>query len=702
VRLNPDLPPKLEEIITKCLEKDRNLRYQHASDIRTDLQRLKRDTESARIAAPPAQTSQLWKLFVSAGVVVAALVGGGIYYRWYRAKPLTEKDTVVLVDFDNKTRDTVFDDALKQALAAELGQSPFLNVLSDRKVSETLKMMGRPANERITAVVSRELCLRTGSKALISGTISDLGSHYLMDLSATACETGDMLAQEQGEADRKEDVLKVLSRATSGLRTKLGESLPSVQKFDVPIDVTTSSLEALKNYSMGVRAGRENGDAPSIPFFKRAIELDPNFPRAYASLSICYGNLGQPTLALEYATKAYQLRNRVTEREKLHISADYFFATGELDKEIQTYELWIASYPRDFVPHSNLGMSYKAEGQHDKALDEQQETLRLVPDRVIAYSNLGVTYLNLNRLKEATDIFDQALTRRLDSSALRQYMYYLAFLQGDTAQMEQQLAWSAGKPGVEDRLLSMQSDTEAYYGRLHKARDSSRRAVDSAVRADSKESAAFWQVNAALREAELGNAVLARQGVTAALALALSPGRDVKVIAAFTLARIGDVPPANALVGELERNYPLNTMLKLCWLPTVNAAIALNTGNTSEAIVDLEAAAPYELGGTIIGDLYPAYVRGQAYLLGRNGTSAAEFQKLLDHRGIVTNFVTGALAHLQLGRAYVIAGDTAKAKAAYQDFLTLWKDADPDIPILKQAKAEYAKLQSQRHTKIVQ
>jgi len=701
IRFNRDTPSKLEDIITRALEKDRELRYQSAKEMRAELQRLKRDTESERVpsassgrvaAIPVAKKRNLWKVVVPSVVVVVALIAGGFYYRSHRAKPLTDKDTVVLADFGNKTGDAVFDDALKQALAVELGQSPFLNVLSDRKVSETLKMMGRPANERITADVSRELCLRTGSKALISGTISDLGSHYLIDLSATACETGDVLAQEQGEADRKEDVLKVLSRASSGLRTKLGESLPSVQKFDVPIEVTTSSLEALKSYSMGVRVVRENGDAPGIPFFKRAIELDPNFPRAYASLAICYGNLGQPSVALEYATKAYQLRDRVTEREKLHISADFFFATGELNKEIQTYELWIASYPGDFVPHSNLGISYRAKGQYDKALDEEQQTLRLVPDHAIAYSNLGSTFLNLNRLKEAKATFDQALTRRLDSSPLHQYMYYLAFLQGETAQMEQQLAWSAGKPGVEDPLLSMQSDTEAYYGQLHKARDYSRRAVDSAVRADSKEIAAAWQVNAALREAELGNAALARQGVTGALAL--SPGRDVKVLAALTLARIGDVSRAETLARELEKNYPTHTLLKLYCLPTINAAIALNTDNSSQAIVDLEAAAPYELGGTIIGGLYPAYLRGQAYLLAHNGTAAAaEFQKLLDHMGIVVNFVTGSLAHLQIGRAYAMAGDTAKAKAAYQDFLTLWKDADPDIPILKQAKAEYARLQ---------
>ena len=640
-------------------------------------------------APPPAN---LWKIAVPF-LAVALLVMSGSYYRSRRGRSLTEKDTIVLADFANNTGDTVFDDALKQALAVELGQSPFLNVLSDRKVSESWEMMGHSTSERITLDAGRELCLRTGSKAVLSGTISSLGSHYLIDLNAVACGTGDTLAQAQVEAGSKEDILKVLSQASSSLRNKLGESLPSVQKFDVPIEATTSSLEALKNYSLGMKISRAKGDAPSIPFLKQAVQLDPNFPMAYAQLAIAYGNQSQPSLALEYATKAYQLRDRVTEREKLRISAAYFRATGEVGQEVQTYELWIANYPRDPVPHENLGADYFNTGKYDEALAEFQEGSRLAPTHIVSYANLGAAYLCLNRLEEARATFDQALARKLDGGWLRENMYYLAFLRADAAQMEEQVAWAAGKPGDEDALLSKQSDTEAYYGHLSHARDFSNRAMASAIRADSKEAAAFWQLNAALRDAELGNSASVRQGVAAALGL--SSGRDVKVAAALALARIGDVARAKALADELAKNYPSNTLLNFYWLPTIHAAIELSRGNPSQALLDLEPAAPYELGGagTFISYLYPAYVRGQAYLLAQNGpAAAAEFQKMAAHRGIVQNFITGALAHLQMARAYAMAGDTVKAKAAYQDFLALWNDADPDIPALKQAKSEYAKL----------
>jgi len=730
VRLNPDLPPKLEDIINKAIEKDKDLRYQHASDLRADLKRLKRETESSQTAVPAAADDEtpaergvsasaarrassghtsaaqaavaqpsrnVWKTLLPVAVLLAAAaVAGVFYYRSRPAAPLTEKDTVVLTDFDNTTGDPVFDDALKQALAVDLGQSPFINILSDRRIGETLQLMGRAANVRVTSDVAREICLRTGTKAFLKGSISRLGTQYVVGLEAVNCGSGDTLAKEQNEAASKEDVLKALDKVASTMRTKLGESLASVQKFDVPIEATTSSLEALKTFSMGVKTSRERGDAEGISFQKRAIEQDPNFAMAYALLGLSYANLGQPSRAADNLKKAYELRDHVSEREKLRISANYFYVvTGELEKEAQTYQLWLQSYPRDSVPHGNLGANYATLGQYDQSLSETQQAMELDPNRVTSYSNMAQVLLALNRPDEAKAMLDKALALKLDSGTLRWWIYYWDFLKGDTAGMLQQVAWVAGKPGDEDPLLAAQADTEAYFGRLSKARDFSRRAVDSAIRADSKETAAQWQVNAALREAEFGNTAQARQETSAALTL--DPGRDVKVVAALTLARIGDVPKAKVLVDELEKNNPTNTVLRLYWLPTLKAAIEIHNGDSARALTFLEAAAPYELGEQPPfqgGTMYPAYLRGQAYLATHNGpAAAAEFQRIVDHRGIVLNFPLGVLAHLQLGRAYTLAGDTAKARRAYQDFLTLWENADPDIPILKQAKTEYAQLQ---------
>jgi tetratricopeptide (TPR) repeat protein len=664
--------------------------------------RASSSSAAAKVAEVPQAERTFWKILVPAVVVLgAALVAGGLYWRSRSAQPttkaalLTEKDVVVLADFDNKTGDTVFDDALKQALAVELEQSPFLNVLSDRKVSETLRLMGRQPSDHITQDVARELCVRTGSKAIVLSSVSKLGDQYVVGVDAVGCSNGDTLAREQEQAAGKQDVLNALGKAVASLRAKLGESLASIQKFDVPVEATTGSLEALKAFSMGISTFRTKGVAESIPFYKRALELDPNFALAYVSLGLAYDNLGQASLAAENIKKAYDLRDRVSEREKYRISSMYYqTVTGELEQASQVYELWSKSYPQDSAPLGNLGVIHSSLGQYDKATAEIEESQHLQRN-AIGYFNLAQSYLYLNRVDDARKTIEEAQENKFDADFLHLMIYQVAFLKGDAGEMERQVAWAAGKPGTEDFMLSFQSDSEAYYGRLAKAREFSRRAVDAAVRNNSKETAAIWQVNAALREAEFGNIAAAKQDVAAALTLA--PGRDVKMLSALALARTGETARAKAIIEELEKSYPSQTLLKIYWLPTIKAAIELNANNSTQSLVFLEAPAPYELGDPPQfqpGTLYPAYVRGQAYLAAHNGTAAAaEFQKLVDHRNIVGNFPLGALAHLGLARASVLQGDTAKAKAAYQDFLTLWSGADPDIPILKEAKAEYGKLQ---------
>jgi serine/threonine protein kinase/tetratricopeptide (TPR) repeat protein len=733
VRLNPTLPPRLDDIISRALEKDRTLRFQHASELRAELQRVKRDLDLKRSGvtaavpavlddappppSPPSSSSSTPAAVpVSSGAVPVAaaprsklpyilgglvllgiLAGAGYHFTHRNAAPtvaLSEKDTVVLSDFNNATGEPIFDDTLKQALAVQLGQSPFLNILSDRRVAETMQLMGRPAGDKVTPDVAREICLRTGTKALLKGSISPLGSQYVIGLEAVNCNTGDVLAKEQGEAPSREAVLKTLDQVAASMRTQLGESLASVQKFDVPIEATTSSLEALKAFSMGVKVSREKGPAEALSFYKRAIELDPQFATAYALLGLNYSNLDQPSRAAENLEKAYQLRDRVSEREKLRISANYYYVvTGELEKEAQTYQLWVQSYPNDSVPHGNLGANYSALGQYEQALPELQLALKLAPDAATGYQNLFLVYAALGRFADAKANLDQAAAQKLDSGYLRLMRYYFAFLQNDSAGMAQHLAWGAGKPGDEDVLLAAQSDTEGFYGRLPAARDFARRAVDSAVRADSKETASLWQVNGALREAEYGNSAQARHDADAALAL--NPGRDNKMLAALTFARTGDTARARTLLTELEKAYPTNTTLKLYWFPTVHAAIALGDKKPNDAMVALEAVAPYENGEPPpfqVGTMYPAYLRGEAYFASHDGVAAArEFQKLIDRRGLVINYPLAALARLQLARAYALSGDAAKSKAAYQEFLSLWKDADPSIPVLIAAKAESAK-----------
>jgi tetratricopeptide (TPR) repeat protein len=703
VRLNPDLPPELEGIISKALEKDRDLRYQIAAEMRADLQRLKRDTDSGRTAplAVAGRTRKAsWKWLVPAVVALALLVTGGLYWRSRGATKLTEKDTIVLADFANATGDPVFDDALKQALSVGLQQTPFLNILSDKKINDTLALMGRPTGERLNEATAREVCQRTESAAVLAGSISSLGSEYVVGLRAINCRSGDALDQEQIQVAKKEQVLKALDQASTKLRTGLGESLSTVQKYDTPIaEATTSSLEALKAYSLGGKAFREKGAGEAIPFLKRAVGLDSNFALAYVALGTAYGpNLGEPGLAAENIRKAYQLRDRVSEREKFSITSVYEInVTGDLEKSIQGDELWATTYPRDPDALTNLGYERQLLGQYERSAIEEREAIRANPNNASDFGNLMVDYLALNRLDEARVTYRQALDRKLEDPYLHDDMYALAFLEGDAEEMKRQVAWAASKPGAEDLLLSAQSDTEALHGRLQKARELSRQAVESAQRSYQKETAAQWQLNSALREAEFGNSEQARRQVKAALALTSS--RDAQILAALTLARVGDLARAQVMSEELAKQFPANTLLHNYWLPTIRGYTEIRRGNPTQALQNLDAAAPYDLafpqpqfeeGGL----LYPAYVRGQAYLLLHQGKEAAvEFQKLLEHRGVVVNSPLVALAHLGLARAYAMQGDTAKARAAYQDFLTLWTDADPDIPILKQAKSEYAKLQ---------
>src|ERR1700687_1432327 len=721
-RLNPDVPPKLEEIINKALEKDRNLRYQHAADIRTDLQRLKRELESAaqrtlgvadkvdlparsgpdRPAVPATSPGRIvqrwsWKFITSAGILVAIVVAVVAFLHTHRATALTEKDTIVVADFENKTGDPVFDDTLKQALVVDLEQSPFLNVLSDRKVAATLRLMGRSPEQPLTGEAARELCQRVGSKAMLAGSISNLGNQYIIGLNAINCSTGDTLVAEQARASGKGEVLKSLDNSASAIRTKLGESLASVQKFATPIEeATTSSLEALKAYSMGRRVWNAKADAAALPYYQRAVELDPNFALAYRAMAAAYTSLGQATRASGNAKKAFDLRKRMSERERYAIDTYYYsWGTGDLEKANQVYELWKQSYPRDYLPFLNLGDNYMRLGQWQRALRDTEDSLRREPNAAISNSNLAVMQLALNQTDEVKTTLEQARAHNIDTYFLRLALYQTAFLRGEQETMQQQLAWAAGRPREENWLLSAQSDTEAYFGRLAKAREFSQRAIDSALHADAKETAALWQVNAALREAEFGNAGSARHDAMAALALV--PGRDIRSVAALSLARAGDAAEAKKLDNSLNRDFPQDTLMQGYWLPTIRAAIELNAKNPAKAIALLKTAGPYELGQCEpfqLGMLYPVYVRGQAYLLAHQGKeAAAEFQRMIDHRGIVLNFPLGALAHVGLARASALQGDTARARTAYQDFLTLWKDADPDIPILQQAKAEYAKLQ---------
>jgi eukaryotic-like serine/threonine-protein kinase len=701
-QLNSQLPPKLEEIINKALEKDRKLRYQHASDICTDLQRLKRDADSGRILAGRSGAGKenvgvrgiqklRWKLIIPTTVTAMAVAAGGYFYL-HRKPKLTGKDTIVLSDFTNRTGDEVFDGTLREGLAVQLEQSPFLSLISDDRIHETLRFMGQPADAKLTPQIVRDLCQRTASKAYIAGSIAGLGSGYVIGLNAVNCMNGDSLVHEQVQAANKEKVLDALDQAASRLREKLGESLSTVQKFDTPLEqATTASLEALQAYGLGRRQLLRNRDPVAAErLFQLAIRSDPNFAMAHLSLGLSYLGVGESNLAAEQIRQAYELRESVSDWEKFAIESRYYYGvTGDLEKARQTYELWSESYPRDFIPVSVLAGIYTQLGQYDRALTQSRRALSLNPSNPGMYASLVAAYQNLNLLREARVTAEEAQSKKLDSAALHFKRYELAFLQNDAAAMAQQVAWSTGKLGVEDELLALEADTAAYYGHLRKAREFSLRAAESAERAEEKETAASNEANAALREALFGNAAAARQRAIAALAL--SKGRDVEYGSALALALSRNSSQSQALTEDLSKRFPQDTTVGFIYVPILRAILALNRNAPSNAIDVLQTAIPYELGA---GSLYPAYVRGDSYLAERQGRQAAvEFQKILDHRWIVINDPIGALAHLELGRAHILTGDIANAKADYQDFLALWKDADPDIPILKAAKAEYAKLQ---------
>jgi serine/threonine protein kinase/tetratricopeptide (TPR) repeat protein len=748
IRLNPDLPAEMERIVSKSLEKDRNLRYQHAADMRADLQRLKRDTDTGRAVAassgsvaaahdstpssasqqpisqqgaPPssgavpsaaalasipsssvkvaAATSEqtgktkVWKIALPVAALIIAIAAGAFFYT-RRSASLTEKDSILLADFVNTTGDAVFDGTLKQALAVQLEQSPYLNVLPQSRIQTALRLMGRSPDERVTNDVAREICVRDGVKAMLTGSISALGSHYVIDLNAVNAQTGDSLARAQVESESKEQVLKSLDKAASDLRQKLGESIGSVQKFATPLEqATTSSLEALQAFTLGQAEHSKLEDEKAVPHLKRAIELDPNFAMAHATLGVVYGNLTQTKQQLENLSRAFELKDRASEREKFYISAHYYSeVTRELDKAIAVYEQWKQTYPRDSVPWDNLALEYEMTGQPEKSLANASEAMRLGPRDKFAHSNLADAYTALGRYDEAKTVIEQAAAQGLGSASDAFSLYTMAFDRGDKAGMQRATELAKGPP-VDSIMLLIVAEGQCALGRIQSARQSFAQGASSAQNSGLKElSAGIRQLEASCLT-ETGNPTLGRQ--VASQVLASSDDRDTRNQAAVTLARAGDASRSQKLIEQQAKEFPTDTLQNSVWLPVARATNLIRANQPGQAVDALEATAPYEFGSPPNGAIYwPMYVRGEAYLRLRNGAKAAtEYQKILDHRGIAPNSPLYSLALLGLGRAYALQGDSARAKQAYQDFLAKWKDADPDVPILKQAKAEYAKLQ---------
>jgi eukaryotic-like serine/threonine-protein kinase len=707
-QLSQQISPTLHSVIRKALEKDRNLRYQSAADMRADLQRLKRDTETGRLVASsdserksapgPSGRAKLKTGYFAVAAIAIVVIAAGLYYHSRRPKSLTDKDTVVLADFANSTGDAVFDGTLRQGLAAQLEQSPFLSLVSDERIAQTLTLMNQPKQARLTPEIARDVCQRTASAATIEGSISNLGSQYVLGLKAVNCRTGDLLSEEQVTANGKEKILEALGTASTELRARLGESLASVQKYDAPpASVTTSSLEALQAYTLGNRTTDVANDyAAAIPLFQRALSLDPNFAMAYLRLGQAYQPLSELALCAANTSKAYELRGRVSESEGLAISSFYeMVVTGNLEAARTSYQAWAQSYPRDDEPPTNLWTVFTFMGDYEKARAAALQAWKINSGSGNNSVNLTYSYQWINQLDQAKALVQDSRAHHVESPWFPLVLYNVDFLQHDAAGMERQVADATGKPGVEDQILFLESETAAYNGEFAKSRELAHRAADTAERTNEKETAAEYLGHSAVREALVGNMDAAKQDAKAAMSR--SDSRQGNAFSAIALALAGDSAQAARLSDDLRKKFPADTIVQSDYLPMIRAAAALRSGDAPRAIEALAAAEPYELGQTNTSFTfasYPVYLRAEAYLAAKEGAAAqAEFQKILDHYGVIGNQPIGALAHLGLARSYTLQGNVLKARAAYSDFLSLWKNADPDLTLLKEMKVEFAQLQ---------